>query len=74
MEASFSTLLDDEDEFEFEEGEESDFVEDDVDPTLLVENLGLSDEVSSRRGAAPLPVSPAVCFTRLVMLCLQRCC
>lgn len=46
VEASFSTLLDDEDEFEFEEGDEAEFVEDDVDPTLLVDNLGLSEEVS----------------------------
>lgn len=50
MEASFSTLLDDEDEFEFEEGDESEFVEDDVDETLLVENLGLSEEVRGGGG------------------------
>jgi hypothetical protein len=46
VEASFSTLLDDEDEFELEfEGDEAELVEDDVDETLLVDNLGLSDEV-----------------------------
>ena len=46
VQASFATLLDDEDEYEyeFEEGEE-DVVEAEVDTTLLVENQGLSQEV-----------------------------
>lgn len=50
VEASFSTLLDDEEEGEYEfdptnsELEEL-MVEDDVDETLLVDNLGLSEEV-----------------------------
>jgi len=46
---SFTTLLDDEDEFEYEDGEDvfDDFDEAEetvVDPSLLVENLGLRDE------------------------------
>ena len=47
VEASFSTLLDDEDEFEYEEGDEAVLIVDDIDETLLVDNLGLSDEVRS---------------------------
>jgi hypothetical protein len=48
VEASFSTLLDDEEEeFEYEDSSIDEFVEaeDDVDETLIVDNLGLSEEV-----------------------------
>lgn len=61
VEASFSTLLDDEDEFEYEEGDEAEItIEDDIDETLLVDNLGLSDEVGMPP-ALSLPCFVAVC-------------
>jgi hypothetical protein len=66
VEASFSTLLDDEDEFEYEEGDEAELIEDDIDETLLVDNLGLSEEVceqtlSSLRVYRHLVVLPLAC-------------
>eukprot|EP00878_Enallax_costatus_P022542 GHUV01023916.1.p1 GENE.GHUV01023916.1~~GHUV01023916.1.p1 ORF type:complete len:179 (+),score=26.23 GHUV01023916.1:93-629(+) len=46
VQASFATLLDDEDEYEYEFEEGEDVVEEaEVDTTLLVENQGLSQEV-----------------------------
>jgi hypothetical protein len=70
VEASFSTLLDDEDEFELEfEGDEAELVEDDVDETLLVDNLGLSDEVRT-------DAVTGCCFAGTTVLCfvsLWRC-
>lgn len=44
MESSFASLMDDEDEEEFEFGDEEGFAEEEVDTTLLVSKLGLSDE------------------------------
>lgn len=65
MESSFSTLLDDEEEYEaFEEDEllEGDEELLEVDESLLVANLGLSQEV---RGAHSARAHASVCSTRI---------
>lgn len=58
VQASFATLLDDEDEYEYEFEEGADVVEPvEVDATLLVENQGLSEEVVyalNKRGISSL--------------------
>ena len=68
VEASFSTLLDDEDEFEYEEGDEAELIEDDIDETLLVDNLGLSEEVCIQDGVHPACLEAPGCIPT------DRCC